>query len=837
MVILIVLLSFIILRAETLYVSPSATNNPDCLNLDTYACSQTDPCDLYTALCKASSNLEDDTIILLPGTYLPDPSKSFTYKALGENSGNSLTIKGSDPSNKPVIDLNNQSLIGIHIRTRGIGAGDDSTAVITVRDLIIQRVGGHSGYSALYIEVESADVNIENCEFLNGVGRGIYLSYDASYVRIKNNTFDSVAGAYISNLYSSTGPLGLSIEITGNNFSNMSLPLMIYMNKETEIFIDKNTFANNSTTTTSMPSSLLVDLRGGSKLYMRSNMLYKSTAPNYGAVAIFFRIGGGSAYIINNTFTSNSATDTSTNYGGGVYIDAGSEQADVHIYNNIFWENTTQVAGDMGEDLYISAFSTNNLFSLNLYNNLFSLNASFDPANDSGTDPNILESEDIYISNTLNYNYGGNIKINPSFVDPTTDDYHIQPTSPAKDVGLNSAPFLPLEDIDNEPRIMSDADPPAVDIGADEIAYPTPDISVNTEEYYFGELLTGESSTFTLNISNNGVAPSTLNISDISIVNEDPSGSFTITNDTCTGQNLNVGDSCSVEIRFTAVRGGWHTGEVRILSNDIDEGDLRVLLRGLGIQRFPEIEVNPASKDFGSVDMEKEYIFTVTVDNTGTGDLLISEVTLSDTFNFSIIEDTCTGNPVNPSGSCTLRIKFFPLIEGTVEAYLYIKSNDVDEQVVSVYMTAIVKANPVLSFSPDLLDFGKGKIGRDRIVKEITLKNSGTGELIIKNITLSDYQNFGVEKDCKGVSIKKGESCILKVFFSPTKEGKIEAKIYIESNDVNESVKTISLKGEGIKKKMSPSKEIREINLGCRAGTGFLPLIIILFAMLRRMFR
>ncbi len=837
MVVLVVLLSFIVLRAETLYVSPSVPNNPDCLNLDTYTCSQTDPCDLYTALCKASTNSEDDTVILAPGTYSPDQSKSFTYEALGENSGNSLTIKGSDPSNKPVLDLNDQSLVGIHIKTRGIGAGDDSTAVITVRDLIIQRVGGHSGYSALYIEVKSADVNIENCEFLNGVGRGIYLSYDASYVRIKNNTFDNVAGAYINNIYSSTGPLGLKIEITGNSFTNMSFPLQVHINKETEIFIDKNTFANNSTATTNISSALWIDLRGSSKLYLRSNMVYKNSAPNYGAVAIFFYTGGGSAYIINNTLTANGATDTTTNYGGGLYINAGGEPADVHIYNNIFWENTTQVAGDYGEDLYVNAFSTNNQFSLNLYNNLFSLNASFDPANDSGTDPNILESEDIYISNTLNYNYGGNIKSDPSFVDTTTDDYHIQPTSPAKDTGLNSAPFLPLEDIDNEPRIMSDVDPPAVDIGADEIAYPTPDISVNTEEYYFGELLTGESSTFILNISNNGVSPSTLTLNDISIVNEDPSGSFTITNDTCAGQNLNVGESCSVEIRFTAVRGGWHTGEVRILSNDIDEGDLRVLLRGIGIQRFPEIEVNPASKDFGSVDMEKEYIFTLNVNNTGTGDLLISEVTLSDTFNFSILEDTCTGNPVNTSGSCTLKIKFFPLIEGNIEAYLYIKSNDVDEQIVSVYMTANVKANPVLSPSPDLLDFGKGKIGKDKIVKEIILKNTGTGKLIIKSITLSDYQNFGIEKDCKGVSIKKGESCILKVFFSPAKEGKIEAKIYIESNDVNENVKTVSLKGEGLKEKVTASKEIREINLGCRAGTGFLPLVIILFAMLRRLFR
>jgi len=842
MIILIFLICFHLLKAETLYVDPSVTNNPDCQNLNNYTCSQTDPCDFYTALCKASTNLEDDTIILAPGTYSPASStQPFTYEALGDNSGDLLTIRGSDPSNKPVIDIGNQSMDGLYIKTRGIGAGDDSTAVITIKDLVIQNVGGHSGYSAIRVEVEKADINIENCEFLNSVARGIDLIYNASRVKINNNIFDNVAGANIRNTLSNIGPLGLRLEIRGNIFNGMSLPLEVSVNKETEVFIDRNTFSNNSHSVTNMPASLRVQLYKGSTLhlrstlYLRSNMFYGNSAPNYGAVAISFWVGGGKAYIINNTFTGNSAKDTSTNLGGGVYINAGNEPADIFIYNNIFWENTTQVAGDMGEDLYISADNTNNQLYINMHNNLFSLNASFDPSNDSGTDPNMLESEDVYISNTLNYNYGGNIKADPNFVNPLANDYHIQTPSPAKDAGTNSAPYLPLEDIDNEPRIMSDIDPPAVDIGADEITYPTPDISVDPEEHYFGELLTGESSTLVVTVSNSGISPATLTLNSVSIVNESPSGSFTIINDNCTGQNLNVGDSCSVEVRFTAMRGGWHTGEVRILSDDPDEGDLRILLRGFGVERFPEIEVNPTFKDFGEVDMEKEYMFTVSVSNIGTGDLLISEISLSDTLNFSIAEDTCTGNSINPTGNCAIKIKLYPLTEGSIEAYLYIKSNDIDESLISIQMTGRAKANPLLTTSTEALDFGKGIIGKYRSVKEITLSNAGTGKLIIKSVTLSDYQNFGLEKDCKDAIMKKGESCTLKVFFSPKKEGNIEAKVYIESNDVNEPIKSVSLKGKGFKETSGSSKEIRDIVLGCRAGNGLLPLLIIIPVLIRRL--
>lgn len=69
--------------------------------------------------------------------------------------------------------------------------------------------------------------------------------------------------------------------------------------------------------------------------------------------------------------------------------------------------------------------------------------------------------------------FGGNIHSNPQFQDPGNGDFHLRRTSPCIDTGANSAPRLPEDDFDGDPRIIDgDNDGTAmVDIGADEFIW------------------------------------------------------------------------------------------------------------------------------------------------------------------------------------------------------------------------------------------------------------------------------------------------------------------------------------------------------------------------------
>ena len=68
------------------------------------------------------------------------------------------------------------------------------------------------------------------------------------------------------------------------------------------------------------------------------------------------------------------------------------------------------------------------------------------------------------------YSGEGNINVDPLFVDPTKNDFHLQATSPCIDSGDNTASALPFSDSDGDARIIDgDNDGTAtVDIGADE---------------------------------------------------------------------------------------------------------------------------------------------------------------------------------------------------------------------------------------------------------------------------------------------------------------------------------------------------------------------------------
>jgi hypothetical protein len=68
----------------------------------------------------------------------------------------------------------------------------------------------------------------------------------------------------------------------------------------------------------------------------------------------------------------------------------------------------------------------------------------------------------------------GNIDADPLFVNPSADDYHLQPGSLCIDTGSNAAPSLPSTDFEDDPRIVDgngDGDA-VVDMGADEYVPP-----------------------------------------------------------------------------------------------------------------------------------------------------------------------------------------------------------------------------------------------------------------------------------------------------------------------------------------------------------------------------
>ena len=148
--------------------------------------------------------------------------------------------------------------------------------------------------------------------------------------------------------------------------------------------------------------------------------------------------------IINTTMSHNLNGGGDNGYGIEAFtLDSGALTA--HIYNSIIW-------GNEQEDISIRRNIT--------------FNADHSDIGDVDADFGAI------------YNVGpGVVNVDPLFVDPANNDFHLQDSSPVIDVGINQG--IPLIDFEGDPRISG----ATVDMGADEylstMIEPIPDIKAN----------------------------------------------------------------------------------------------------------------------------------------------------------------------------------------------------------------------------------------------------------------------------------------------------------------------------------------------------------------------
>jgi hypothetical protein len=99
------------------------------------------------------------------------------------------------------------------------------------------------------------------------------------------------------------------------------------------------------------------------------------------------------------------------------------------------------------------------------------------------------------------FNINNNIWAEPRFVSPGLGDYHVKPTSPVIDAGLDTHPDLPVTDFEGDPRLAG----AGVDIGADE--FIVQEVITGLTLANDGPTLLGQLTTFSATItSGNNVA-------------------------------------------------------------------------------------------------------------------------------------------------------------------------------------------------------------------------------------------------------------------------------------------------------------------------------------------
>jgi Cep192 domain 4 len=148
-----------------------------------------------------------------------------------------------------------------------------------------------------------------------------------------------------------------------------------------------------------------------------------------------------------------------------------------------------------------------------------------------------------------------------------------------------------------------------------------------------------------------------------------------------TGKRVKARATCTISVRFAPSKLGRRQATL-VIVHDAEGSPTEVELRGIGTGE-PKLEAGPDPLTFPRTQIDVAgKAKTVTVTNAGTDVLHISSIALGggDVDDFEVVSGgSCSrGAELEPSGSCTVSVRFIPTRSGARQATLVIGNNTTD---------------------------------------------------------------------------------------------------------------------------------------------------------------
>jgi len=328
-----------------------------------------------------------------------------------------------------------------------------------------------------------------------------------------------------------------------------------------------------------------------------------------------------------------------------------------------------------------------------------------------------------------------------------------------------------------------------------------PEISSDNPILDFGDV--SEFKDETVVLTNTG--PGDLTISDMTI-EDDAKGYFSILNKKDGDIVLKPGRDRSFKIRYFPKENGVNNAKLVVMSDANSNPKYTIQLEGSAsnLVEFPQISFTSESYDFG--DVSSSASFNMEISNTGTGDLLISDMYIDgdESGDVTLGLDETKNITIVAGGKLSFPITFEPKSNGFLIADLIIESNsktdsefwfglsgkgvDVDEK---GEITIIITGE---NGGDDILDFGEAKMGEKKSFK---IENSGNVNLTISTILFKTGQNSDMFKLIGKtilIDLAPNEKHEVEIEFTPTESGTFTSDLEITYGEDNQ-VTTVKITG------------------------------------------
>src|SRR5271170_6194466 len=299
----------------------------------------------------------------------------------------------------------------------------------------------------------------------------------------------------------------------------------------------------------------------------------------------------------------------------------------------------------------------------------------------------------------------------------------------------------------------------------------------------FGSVAVGSSSPQTITLTNTGNTSATISAISSSGTGFSASGlSIPLT--------LAANQSTSFSAQFTPTTIGSAAGSILITST-ASNPTVSIGLEGTGVQG--NLTANPPSINFGSLLVGASGSVSVTLTNSGTASVAISQVSTSGTgFSMTGLSAPST---LTAGQSTSLTAKFAPTAAGSATGSISIVSNAPGSPLVIALSGSGTATQPQLTISPASVAFGSVSVGSSGS-QTVTLTNAGNATLTVTQAT-SSGTGFSMSGASMPMTINAGGSASFSTIFAPTATGAASGSISIVSNAPG-SPAAIALTGTGI---------------------------------------
>lgn len=204
-------------------------------------------------------------------------------------------------------------------------------------------------------------------------------------------------------------------------------------------------------------------------------------------------------------------------------------------------------------------------------------------------------------------------------------------------------------------------------------------------------------------------------------------------------------------------------------------GELRAATYGRGIWQIPlltaasavqpAITLSPTALTFTTQAVATSSpAQTVTVTNTGSAPLIVSQVMMTGDFNET---DTCTG-AIAPSLTCTIDVRFLPTATGSRTGILTVYGNVSGGQATAT-LTGTGSPAAAIVLNPITLTFSSTNVNATSPAQNVTISNTGAAPAALQATSITG--DFHLTANTCGTTLAANTGCTVSIAFTPTASG------------------------------------------------------------------